>query len=109
MKKEDVLEASRKENRNQDLAELEINRYAGSLAGSVGAVMCGAVSLLASLIAHQMLYAPWVIYFSMMGTSWGVRAVKRRKMSDGVVAILFIILTILAFIGLIDRLLEVMA
>ncbi len=107
MKKEDILAASRKENKNMDLAEAEINRYAGSLAGSVGALMCGLVSLLASIIAGRMLYAPWGIYFSMLGTSWLVRAVKRRKISDAVAALLFIGLTVLALIGLVDRLREV--
>ncbi len=32
MKKEDILEASRKENKNMDLTELEANRYSGSIA-----------------------------------------------------------------------------
>ncbi len=107
MKKEDILAASRKENKNMDLAELETNRYAGSIAGSVGAMMCGLVSLLASLIARRMIYSPWVIYFSMMGTSWLVRAIRLKRKSDWLLAAMFVILAGLALVGLIRRLLEV--
>ena len=37
MKKEDILEMSRKENKNRDLAELDVMAQAGSIAGRVGA------------------------------------------------------------------------
>ncbi len=107
MKKEEILAASRKENKNKDLAELEAIRYAGSLAGKVGATVCCVISLLASILAERMLYSPWIIYFSIMGTTWLVRAVKLKKKSDWVLAVMFAVLVILAGIGLIRRLLEV--
>lgn len=47
MKREDILEASRKENKNIDFAELEANRYAAGIAGSVGVFICGLILLLA--------------------------------------------------------------
>ncbi len=106
MKKEEILESSRKEHKNRDLAELEADRYAGSLAGKVGATVCCVISLLSSLIAHMMLYSPWMIYFSIMGTTWLVRAIKLKKKSDWICAVIFFILTILALIGLLHRLLE---
>ncbi len=106
MKKEDILEASRKENKNIDLAELEANRYAAGIAGSVGVFICALISLLASTIANIMLYSPWAIYFSMMGATWLVKAIKLKKISNLIVAALFVILAILAFIGLIERLAE---
>lgn len=62
MKKDEILNASRKEHRNKDLAEMEVIYQAGSHAGRVGAL---------------------------------------------VLAILFIILSVLAFGGFIHRLLEV--
>ncbi len=107
MKKEEILEASRKEHKNRDLAELEAIHYAGSLAGRVGATVCCLISMLASAIAHRMLYSPWIIYFSIMATTWLVRAVKLKKKGDWAIAIMFILLTVLALIGLISRLLEV--
>ncbi len=106
MKKEEILEASRKENKNIDMAELEANRYAAGIASSVGVFICALISLLASTIADIMLYSPWAIYFSMIGANWFVKAIKLKKISNWIVAALFFILAILAFAGLIERLIE---
>ena len=40
MKKDDILNASRKEHKNKDLAEIEVIYQAGSHAGRVGALHC---------------------------------------------------------------------
>ena len=40
MKKEDILEMSRKENKNRDLAELDVMVQVSSIAGRVGACVC---------------------------------------------------------------------
>lgn len=107
MNKEEILKASRKENKNKDLAEIEVMYQAGSHASRVGALACCLVSLLSSMLAHTMLYSPWIIYFSMIATQWLVRFIKMKHKSDLVVSILFLCLTILALIGFIRRLLEV--
>ncbi len=101
MNKEDILKASRQENKNRDLAELEASRLAGSIAASVGATVCAVISILASQIARMMLYSPWVIYFSIMGTNWLVRAIKLKKKSDLIMAIMFLSLAVYAMIRLI--------
>ena len=96
MKKDDILNASRKEHKNKDLAEIEVIYQAGSHAGRVGALVCCLLSLLSSMLAHTMIYSPWVIYF-----------IKMKRKSDLVLTILFLILSVLAFAGFIRRLLEV--
>ncbi len=106
MKKEDILEASRKEHKNRDMAELEIHRYAAGIAVSVGACICAVISLLASTMTNSMLYSPWVIYSSMLGTTWLVKGIKLKKKSHIIVAAVFAVLAILAFVGLIKRLAE---
>ena len=40
MNKEEILEASRKENKNKDPVELEVSYRAGHIAGRVGAIVC---------------------------------------------------------------------
>ena len=60
MKKDDILNASRKEHKNKDLAEIEVIYQAGSHAGRVGALVCCLLSLLSSMLAHTMIYSPWV-------------------------------------------------
>ena len=104
MKKDDILNASRKEHKNKDLAEIEVIYQAGSHAGRVGALVCCLLSLLSSMLAHTMIYSPWVIYFSIQ---WLVRFIKMKRKSDLVLTILFLILSVLAFAGFIRRLLEV--
>ena len=55
MKKDEILNASRKEHRNKDLAEMEGVYQAGSHASRVGALVCCLLSLLSSMLAHTMI------------------------------------------------------
>jgi len=107
MKKDEILNASRKEHRNKDLAEMEVVYQAGSHASRVGALVCCLLSLLSSVLAHTMIYSPWVIYFSIIATQWLVRFIKMKRKSDLVLTVLFFVLSILAFVGFVSHLLEV--
>ncbi len=111
MKKDEILNASRKEHRNKDLAEMEVVYQAGSHASRVGALvcclLCCLLSLLSSVLAHTMIYSPWVIYFSIIATQWLVRFIKMKRKSDLVLTVLFFVLSILAFVGFVSHLLEV--
>ena len=44
MNREEILKASRKENKNKDLAEMEVIYQAGSHASRVGALVCCLIS-----------------------------------------------------------------
>ena len=107
MKKDEILNASRKEHRNKDLAEMEVVYQAGSHASRVGSLVCCLLSLLSSVLAHAMIYSPWVIYFSIIATQWLVRFIKMKRKSDLVLTVLFFVLSILAFVGFVSHLLEV--
>ena len=107
MNKEEILKASRKENKNKDLAEIEVMYQAGSHASRVGALVCCLLSLLSSMIAHTMIYSPWVIYFSIITTQWLVRFIKMKRRSDLLLTIMFFILSVLAFVGFVRQILEV--
>ena len=72
-------------------------------------LVCCMVSVLSSALAHTILYSPWVIYFSIFTTQWLVRFLKIRRRSDLVLAIFFFSFAVLAFVGLVYRLLEVSA
>ena len=102
MKKEEILNASRKEHQNKDLAEMEMIYRAGSHASRVGALVCCLLSLLSSMI-----YSPWVIYFSILATQWLVRFIKMKRRSDLLLTIMFFILSVLAFVGFVRQILEV--
>ena len=109
MEKEEILQASRSENKNRDLVELEVVYQAGIYALRVGALVCCIVSVLYSALTHTLPYCPWVIYFSIITTQWLVRFMKLRRKSDLVLAILFLTLGVLAFVGFAYRLSEVNA
>ena len=78
MKKDEILNASRKEHQNKDLAEMEVLYLAGSHASRVGAFVCCLLSLLSSMLAHTKIYSPWVICFSIFATQWLVRFIKNE-------------------------------
>lgn len=40
MEKDEILEKSRKENKNKDLADMDVASQAGNIAGRVGACVC---------------------------------------------------------------------
>ena len=107
MNRDEILKASRKENKNKDLAEIEVMLRAGSHAGRVGALACCLISLLSSMLARIMLYSPWIIYFSIVATQWFVRFIGMKRKSDLAVAILFMCLTVLALLGFVRRLIGV--
>ena len=107
VKKEEILNASRKENCNKDLVEMEVQNQAGSYASRVGAFVCCLLSVLSSVLVNTMVYSPWVIYFSIITTHWIVRFIKLKRKSDLMVAIVFLILSIFVFIGFVRSLLEV--
>ncbi len=107
MTREEVLTSSRKEHQNRDLAELDVIRSAGNYAAGAGGIVCCLVLVLAAVLADIRLYCPWVIYFSMLGANWLVRAIRNRKISDGVLSGAFFLLALLALTGFIRQLSEV--
>ena len=76
MNKDEILEKSRKENNNKDLAEMNVVVQAGNIAGRVGACICCLLSIISLRITNIFLCSPWIIYFSILGTNYLVRFVK---------------------------------
>lgn len=107
MKKEDILEISRKENKNKDLADLEISAQAGNIAGRVGACVCCLISLVFYWVTDTPLLSPWIIYFSILGTHYLVKFTKVKKKSDLAITILYFMMCLLALIFFALRLVEV--
>ena len=100
MEKEDILEISRREHQNRDLAELEASVQAGNLAGRVGAGVCCLVSALFVLLGR------WVIYFSILGTHALVKFLKLKRKTDLVLTVLYLVMFLLFLVFFIRRLME---
>ncbi len=104
MNRDEILEASRKENKSKDLAELEVSYHAGTIAGRVGATVCCLISVIFVWITDTMPYSPWIIYFSILGTNSLVKYLKIKRKSDLVLTILFLSMGILGLVFFILRL-----
>ena len=96
MEKEDILAISRRENKNRDLAEAEMSAQAGSIASRIGAGTCCFVSVLFVWAANTMLFSPWIIYFSILGTHYLVRFIKAKRKTDLTITVLYFAMFILA-------------
>lgn len=107
MNKEEILRISRKENKNKDLAELEVSAQAGHIAGRVGALVCCLLSLLSSIIADEALLSPWIIYFSILSSHYLVKYLKIKRKSDLYLTIVYLVMGLLILVFFVRRLIEV--
>ena len=89
MEKEEILAISRRENKNRDLAEAATAQQAGNIAGRVGAGVCCLVSVVFVWATGTMLYSPWVIYFSILGTHSLVKYRKKKRKTELTLTILY--------------------
>lgn len=89
MEKEEILAISRRENKNRDLAEAATAQQAGNIAGRVGACVCCLVSVVFVWATGTMLYSPWVIYFSILGTHSLVIYRKKKRKTDLTLTVLY--------------------
>lgn len=80
MKKDEILNASRKEHRNKDLAEMEVVYQAGSHASRVGVLVCCLLSLLSSVLAHTLQSVGYILqhYCNTMVSSFYQNEAKER-------------------------------
>ena len=106
MEKKDILEISRREHQNRDLAELDAAVQAGSLAARIGAGVCCLVSVLFVRAVHMMPLGPWVIYFSILGTHALVKFQKLKRRTDLVLTILYLAMCLLFLLLFLLRLRE---
>ena len=102
MEKEDILAISRRENKNRDLAEAEMSAQASR----IGAGTCCFVSVLFVWAANTMLFSPWIIYFSILGTHYLVRFIKAKRKTDLTITVLYFAMFILCFVFFVLRLIE---
>ena len=89
MEKEEILAISRRENKNRDLAEAATAQQAGNITGRVGACVCCLVSVVFVWATGTMLYSPWVIYFSILGTHSLVIYRKKKRKTELTLTILY--------------------
>ena len=107
MEKEEILAISRRENKNRDLVEAATAQQAGNIAGRVGACVCCLVSVVFVWATGTMLYSPWVIYFSILGTHSLVIYRKKKRKTELTLTILYFAMFLLFLILFAVRLIGV--
>jgi cell division protein FtsW (lipid II flippase) len=90
MNKEDILEKSRKENKNKDIAELEVICQASKIAGRVGMLICCAIAILEIIFTGRPNFGTWTIYFSILATLMLVKYIKLHRKHELWIAVLYI-------------------
>lgn len=76
MNKEEILERSRKENKNKDVYINEINTKGGNIAAIVGLILTTIIFIGEILLGFGMNYGLYGIVFSVTGTSNLYKALK---------------------------------
>lgn len=105
MKKEDVLEKSRNENKGADELELSVIAAAGKLAAKIGMMVCCLIAVLQVIFTDAVSYESWMIYFSILSTMFIEKYIKLHKKHELALSILysalFIFFTVLFVIRLV--------
>ena len=79
MNKEEILEKSRKENKNKDIYVNEINIKGGNIAAIVGLILTTIIFISEILLGVGMNFGLYGIVFSVTGTSNLYKALKLNK------------------------------
>jgi len=79
MNREEILEKSRQENKNQDEMERDALAKAGQRACAVGGIVCALIIIFEALFVGQVNMSTWAVYLSMTGTMLLVKYTKLKK------------------------------
>lgn len=101
MNKEEILERSRKENKNKDIIELDAIRGGCRVAYLVGPIACIVLCFMQMAIKHTINWGCWAINFSILDTVFLVKYVKLRKKHELIMTIFYFVLCIFFLIGFI--------
>ncbi len=101
MNKEEILERSRKENKNKDIVEQEATLKACRVAYIVGPIVCVVLCFIQLAFIRTINWGCWVVNFSILGTVFLVKYIKLRKNHELIITIFYFTICIFFFIGFI--------
>ena len=106
MIKEEILEKSRKENKNKDMAEIEVINRTSRITAITGAVLCMVISILDWSITKTINWACWTVDFGMLSVLNVLQYVKLRQNTKLILAIISVLFFALFGYGYIFELLR---
>ena len=98
MDKDEILERSRKENKDRDFVEDEALAQASKIAITVGAFVCGLLTIIQSISQNRIDYGVWTLMFSILATMMLVKFVRLRKRHELVTGLIYLGNSILFFV-----------
>ena len=98
MNKENILESSRRENKNRDLVELEVTMQAGNIVGQVGAAVCVVLTIIFLIFTNTYFISPWVVYYSILATNTLVKYASIKRKRDLIMTIFYLALCLMFFV-----------
>ena len=107
MDKDEILESSRKEHKDMDLVELEVNNKASMIANLVGVMVCTVLTLIHTIVRESVDTSAWTVMFSILSTIMLVKYVKLRRRHELVVGLLYLVSATCFFLGYLRHVLEV--
>ncbi len=98
MKKEEILEKSRLENKNKDIAELEAINKASSIAIYAGLLVCCVINVISVFFYESMNFVSWAILCSILGTLFLVKYILLHRRHELLLAILYLVMFVLSLL-----------
>lgn len=87
MTKEEILEQSRKENKNKDTYDLEVQKTAATIAYFASFGLCVLVSAINWILARKVSAQVWIVFFGMLSVAFFVKFFKMKKLHELFVAL----------------------
>ena len=94
MDKDEILERSRKENKDRDFVGEEVTNKANSIAFSVGMLVCALLSVLHAIFQDSPDYSAWVVMWAILSSVFLFKYHRLRKRHELVLGLIY-----LAFCG----------
>jgi hypothetical protein len=101
MNKDEILQKSRKENKDKDIFEKEVLKEAGNAAAITAAILSALFFAIQIFAGGGMNYGFWAIVFSIQAAGFTVKAIRLKRKHEIVMAILYILITLLASVSFI--------
>ncbi len=87
MTKEEILEQSRKENKNKDTYDLEVQKTAAKVAYFASFGLCALVSAISWIFSRKVSAQVWIVFFGMLSVAFFVKFFKMKKLHELFVAL----------------------
>ncbi len=104
MNKEEILELSRQENREQDLYELEVTKKANGVGSIVSVIVCTILYAAEIMLCGNQNFGLWSIIAAFLSSTFlysGIKTKKNSKTAVGALwAVIFVISIVTAIVDL---------